>query len=302
MKKTFQKWLPPVLTAIVIGILLWANWPTKDKDNDFAFTEFGQLPVTANGRIVPLDSLARNSLLAIREKQTLNLEPWKGWNENPKIIPATEWLANVMMNSSVADDWPCFRVDNPDLISLLKLPDKDAAKHSDGKHYSWNQIAANIDTFTNENNRVEAIEAANRTAYENAVAKMHERLVLYAQLKNTVQLENSPDWPAELAAYEKLIPDGIAAVNAQQAGQKFNQTNFDSLVAYISAFQYMANLEPPLILPPTDGAREWRRMGDALLDAPRPNGVPIDDSIHDWAKMAGALTANQPDAFNSALN
>jgi ABC-type transport system involved in cytochrome c biogenesis permease subunit len=301
MKKTFQKWLPPVLTAIVIGILLWANWPTKDKDNDFAFTEFGQLPVTANGRIVPLDSLARNSLLAIREKQTLNLEPWKGWNENPKIIPATEWLANVMMNSSVADDWPCFRVDNPDLISLLKLPDKDAAKHSDGKHYSWNQIAANIDTFTNENNRVEAIEAANRTAYENAVAKMHERLVLYAQLKNTVQLENSPDWPAELAAYEKLIPDGIAAVNAQQAGQKFNQTNFDSLVAYISAFQYMANLEPPLILPPTDGAREWRRMGDALLDAPRPNGVPIDDSIHDWAKMAGALTANQPDAFNSAL-
>jgi ABC-type transport system involved in cytochrome c biogenesis permease subunit len=280
---------------------LWANWPTKDKDNDFAFTEFGQLPVTANGRIVPLDSLARNSLLAIREKQTLNLEPWKGWNENPKIIPATEWLANVMMNSSVADDWPCFRVDNPDLISLLKLPDKDAAKHSDGKHYSWNQIAANIDTFTNENNRVEAIEAANRTAYENAVAKMHERLVLYAQLKNTVQLENSPDWPAELAAYEKLIPDGIAAVNAQQAGQKFNQTNFDSLVAYISAFQYMANLEPPLILPPTDGAREWRRMGDALLDAPRPNGVPIDDSIHDWAKMAGALTANQPDAFNSAL-
>jgi hypothetical protein len=37
----------------------------------------------------------------------------------------------------------------------------------------------------------------------------------------------------------------------------------------------MANLEPPLILPP-DGAREWRRMGDALLDAPRA-GVPIDD-------------------------
>ncbi len=86
------------------------------------------MPVTANGRIEPLDSLARNSLLEIREKQTLNTEPWKGWNEHPKIISATEWLANVMMNPAVADDWPVFRVDNPDLISLLKLPDKDAGE------------------------------------------------------------------------------------------------------------------------------------------------------------------------------
>ena len=47
-----------------------------------------------------------------------------------------------MMNPAVADDWPMFRVDNPDLVSLLKLPERDAAKKSDGKHYSWNQIAA----------------------------------------------------------------------------------------------------------------------------------------------------------------
>ena len=270
------------------------------KDKDFAFSEFGQLPITSNGRIVPLDSLARNSLLAIREKQTLNTEPWKAWNENPKIIPATEWLANVMMNQAVADDWPVFRVDNPDLISLLKLPDKDTAKHSDGKHYSWNQISANIDTFEKENERVQKVESAGRTAYENAIAKMHERLTLYAQLKNAVQPAGTTDWPAELAAYEKLIPAGVAAVQAQQAGTAYDKTNFNIFVAYINAFQFMANLETPLILPP-NGAREWRRMGDALLDSPRPNGVPIDNAIRDWAKMAGALAASQPDEFNSAL-
>jgi ABC-type transport system involved in cytochrome c biogenesis permease subunit len=270
------------------------------KDKDFAFSEFGQLPITSNGRIVPLDSLARNSLLAIREKQTLNTEPWKAWNEKPKIIPATEWLANVMMNQAIADDWPVFRVDNPDLISLLKLPDKDAAKHSDGKHYSWNQISANIDTFEKENERVQKVESASRTAYENAIAKMHERLTLYAQLKNAVQPANATDWPNELAAYEKLIPAGIAAIQAQQAGKDFDKTNFNAFVAYINAFQFMANLETPLILPP-NGAREWRRMGDALLDTPRPNGVPIDNAIRDWAKMAGALAGNQPEEFNSAL-
>ena len=267
-------------------------------DKDFAFTEFGKLPVTANGRIVPLDSLARNSLLEIREKQTINTEPWKGWNEKPKILSASEWLANVMMNATVADEWPAFRVDNPDLVSLLKLPEKDAAKHSDGKHFSWNQIMPAMEAFQRENERVQKVESASRTAYENAVAKMHQRLIVYARLKNAVQPAGAPDWPAELAAFEKMIPAGVAAVKAQQAGQKFDQTDFTAFAAYIQDFQFMSSLEPPLILPP-NGAREWRRMGDALLDAPR--GVAVDEAIRDYAKMAGALAANQPDEFNSAL-
>ena len=62
----------------------------------------------------------------------------------------------------------------------------------------------------------------------------------------------------------------------------------------------MASLEPPLILPP-NGAREWRRMGDALLDAPRPNGVAIDPAVRAYANLAGALAGNQPEAFNAAL-
>jgi ABC-type transport system involved in cytochrome c biogenesis permease subunit len=296
MKKFFQKWFPPLLMAAMALWFFGNLQPPKDKD--FAFSEFGKLPVIYDGRLKPMDSLARNSLLQLREKQTLNTEPWKGWNENPKIIPAIEWLANVMMNPQVADAWPVFRVDNPDLISLLKLPEKNESQHQDGKHYSWNQIAMAMDALDKENERVEKINAPNRTAYENAVVKIHERLELYAGLKNAVQPADAQDWLAELAAYEKLIPDGVAAAKAQQAGQKYNQTNFDAFAAFIQEFQFMSSLEPPLILPP-NGSRDWRRMGDALLDVPR--GVPIDDAIRDYAKMAGALAANQPEEFNSAL-
>jgi cytochrome c-type biogenesis protein CcsB len=296
MKKIFQRWFPPFL------MLLMALWffgkLQAPKDKDFVFTKFGELPVTANGRVQPMDSLARNSLLSLREKQTLNTEPWKAWNEKPKIIPATEWLANVMMNPAVADDWPVFRVDNPDLMSLLKLPEKDAAKKSDGINYSWNQIQPSLDAFDKENKRVQKIDAANRTAYENGVAKMQQRLTLYAQLRNAVQPADASDWPAELAAYEKLIPEGVTAIKAQQAGKAYDQTNFNAFAAFIERYQFMSQLEPPLILPPINST-EWRRMGDALLDAPR--GVPIDEAIHDYAKMAGALAANQPDKFNTAL-
>jgi ABC-type transport system involved in cytochrome c biogenesis permease subunit len=298
MKKLFQKWFPPLL-MFVMALWFFGNLQAP-KDKTFAFTEFGQLPITANGRIEPLDSLARNALLQIREKQTLNVEPWKEWNQSPKIISATEWLANVMMNPAVADNWPVFRVDNPDLVSLLKLPDKDMTKQSDGKHYSWNQLQPMLDTFATENERVQKITAQDRTAYENAIVKMEERLQLYATLKNTVQPGSAQDWPAELAAYEQLIPNGVAAAKAQQAGEKFDQTNFNTFIAYVREFQFMASLEPPLVLPP-NGTAQWRRMGEALLDAPRVNGAGIDNAIRDYAKMSGALAGNSPEDFNSAL-
>src|SRR5208282_5767579 len=101
MKKHFQKWFPPLLMFVMALWFFGQLQPPKDRD--FAFNEFGRLPVVFDGRLKPMDSLARNSLLQIRQTQTLNLEPWRGWNEKPKIISATEWLANVMMNPQVAD-------------------------------------------------------------------------------------------------------------------------------------------------------------------------------------------------------
>jgi len=299
MKKIFHKWFPPLL-MFAMALWFFGNLQAP-KDKDFAFAEFGRLPVTANGRIEPMDSLARNSLLEIREKQTVNLEPWRDWNESPKIIPATEWLANVMMNPVVADDWPVFRVDNPDLVSLLKLPDRDPAKKSDGKHYSWNQMQPMFDAFGKENDRIQKIEAANRTAYENAIAKMQERLQLYASLRNTLQPAGAQNWPAELAAYERLIPEGVAAAQAQQAKLPYDQTNFNVFVAYIQEFQFMSGMQTALVLPPVGAAPQWRRMGDALLDLPHVKPPVLDESIRDYARMTGALAMNQPAEFNAAL-
>ena len=42
--------------------------------------------------------------------------------------------------------------------------------------------------------------------------------MLYLQLKNTVQPQGAQDWPAELAAFEKMIPEAVAAANPAQGG------------------------------------------------------------------------------------
>src|SRR4051794_38402608 len=126
-----KKWLPFLLTAAMAAWFLGTLRPPER--GAFDYSEFGDLPVVYKGRLKPVDSLARTSLLQIREKQTANLEPWKAHTAHPRIISATEWLAAVMMNPAEADAWPVFRVDNPELIALLKLPEKDLAQQQDGK-------------------------------------------------------------------------------------------------------------------------------------------------------------------------
>ncbi|HVU27691.1 MAG TPA: cytochrome c biogenesis protein CcsA [Verrucomicrobiae bacterium] len=297
MKKFIQKWFPPLLMCALAVWFLGQIQPPKD--NGFALNEFGKLPLVFNGRLKPMDSLARNSLLQIREKQTLNLEPWKDWYQKPKIIPATEWLANVMMNPQVADNWPVFRVDNPDLIAFLKLPEKNTAQRQDGKHYSWNQIAPSLQTLDSENERVEKIESGQRSAYERAIIKVHARLELYLQLKNSVQPQDSENWKQELADYENLIPSGVVAVRAQQAGQSYDTNVFNGFLGELQRFDFMSQLQPPLIVPPQNNSGDWKNIGTVLLEAAK--GEKISPEVEDYANMADALKNQNVAGFNSAL-
>jgi ABC-type transport system involved in cytochrome c biogenesis permease subunit len=297
MKKSFQKWFPPLL---MLAMALWFFGQLQlPKDKDFAFSEFGTLPVVFNGRLKPMDSLARNSLLQVREKQTLNTEPWKSWSQNPRIVSANEWLASVMMNPAVADNWPVFRVDNPDLITLLKLPERNPAQQQDGKHYSWNQVAPSFDLLNKENQRVQKIESAERNAYERAVSKVFERLMLYEQLENTLQPKDATDWKQELANYEALIPAGIAAVRAQQAGQKYDQTVFNAFAGDLQEFNAISQISAPLVVPPRIPFGDWQRVGTALLNATRAD--EISPAVEAYAAMAGTFKQGNAAAFNAAL-
>ncbi|HET7625304.1 MAG TPA: cytochrome c biogenesis protein CcsA [Verrucomicrobiae bacterium] len=294
-----KKWLPFILTALMATWFFSTLRPTPDKD--FAFSQFAELPIVFNGRLQPMDSLARNSLLQIREKQTLNTEPWKSWNEKPQIIPAIQWLATVMMNPAVADQWPVFRVDNPDVIAMLRLPGKDKAHKQDGKYYSWNQFVPSLSNLDNEAQRIEQIEASHRSAYERGVMKLRERLVLYARLKNTIQPPDAENWAAEVAEYEKLIPAGVAAAQAQQAGQKHDDEVLSHFATLAGRYDSMDRYDAPLIVPPEvrGSNNDWMRTGKALLAAMRDGKV--DPSVKAYAAMATDFKNGDVAGFNKQL-
>ena len=92
----WQRWLP---WGIVGVMALWAISslrPPADP-SPFRIKEFSELPVLLNGRVQPMDSVARNSLLILRSKQSLALE-------DGKMMDATEWLLEMMTRPDKADE------------------------------------------------------------------------------------------------------------------------------------------------------------------------------------------------------
>jgi len=283
-----KKWIP---LAVAAAMALWILAGLRPRpDHGFAFSEFGRLPLMANGRFQPMDSVARNSLLLIREKQSANLEPWKEGLARPKILPAIEWLAAVTMTPEVADGWPVFRVDHPELISELSLPEKDAGKRSDGKHYSWNQIQPSFTKLERETTRVSGIEESHRTPYDRAVLKLERQLTLYVGLKNALVPVDAADWPRDLAEFESLVAARDSGVGSER------------LAVFLRGFDAMTAFDPPLVVPPHHPERstdEWMRMGDALKEAARTGKVH--EAARDYAAMAAAFRAGDTDGFNRAV-
>ena len=144
----------------------------------------------------------------------------------------------------------------------MKLPEPSKTQHQDGEHFSWNQIAPSLEAFDKENARVEKIEAAQRSVYERAVVKVHARLELYEQLKNTIEPQDAQNWKQELTDYENLILAGVVAVQAQQAGKKYDEQIFNRFLNELQRFNFMEQFEPPLIVPPQNSGSDWQHVGE----------------------------------------
>src|SRR5438309_1279758 len=81
LRMTMFTWL------IVAGAIVFALAPLFQRDlrGGFEMQKFGRLPVLLNGRIKPLDTVARTSLLIIHGRQSLGTEHGT--------LSAIDWLA-----------------------------------------------------------------------------------------------------------------------------------------------------------------------------------------------------------------
>ena len=282
-----KKSLPWILVAIMA---VWALASLRPPHGSgFDTVEFSQLPVLLNGRIQPFDSMARNSLLQMRNKQSVYLPGEK------KTLTAAQWLVELMMDPAVADTRPVFRADNPELISLLKLPE-------DEKYFSFDQLRDKVEELGHQAERISGVEAGRRTPFEKQVMKLENALMLYQRLKVTIAPPESQDFSAELADYQKNSGPGLAALKAQEAGEKFDTAAMQSLLKYFTGFSQMAQYSYALVVPPQlpqQSRDHWESAGTNLMQT--LHGGPLSPAVLAYAKMVSAYRQNDPATFNATL-
>jgi len=245
----------------------------------------------------------------MRGKQTANYEPWKSWTEKPKIVSATEWLMEVMMNATTADTRPVFRIDHPDLKGLLGLPSEPGFE-ADGKHFSWNQLQPKADGLLKEAQRAFEVSSASRNQFDKAVLNLWKATFLYQQLKSTLQPPDARDWPKELQDFVETRDAGRAAAQAKEAGKPYDEAALDHIMDQVRRFDTMEHYDDfgkklemrmAMFLPPETGNddNDWKRTGQALIDVAR-GGAPKSALAH-YAVIGATYRANQVEEFNRSV-
>ena len=199
-KTKARKWIPIALVSIFALYALSKLRPPKF-EGQFDFATFGKLPVQEKGRVKPIDTVARNSLLIMRGKQKVPDGPEVGYFEKlfygkkaPNYLSALEWFAKLTLNPDEADDYKVFRIDHPEVLGLFGFEPGKA------KYFSFNdlfhsgeirklrarmdEVLREVNTFVAE--KVDATEAEREKMRQELVPQYEEAEAKHGKLLNKV--------------------------------------------------------------------------------------------------------------------
>jgi ABC-type transport system involved in cytochrome c biogenesis permease subunit len=282
--KRFVPWIVLVVVAGWIG----TNWlPPKTAKDDVDFAKFGKLPVLVGGRVKPLDTVGRNSLLIIHGKQDL-------WLDDGRRLSAMQWLADVLFNAPVADQYPVFLVQNDEVLGLFGW------EQSKRKYFSFADFSPFLTQIEEQGDQADKLEAVQRSAYQSAILNLRNSLVLYQRLQNSIQLESSENFAAEVKTFKASLPEAAKAAHQLQSGASFDKTKLNDVAELIQKYEKLSEMAYILAVPPVDQSGDWHTIGDSLLHSVATGEIhPI---ALEYAQIGDAYRARDHVAFNQHVD
>ena len=278
----------PLIVLLVMAIWIGGNWmPPKIARNDFNLAKFGKLVVLVGGRAKPLDTVARNSLLIIHGKQELVLD-------NGRTLSAIQWLTDVLFNAPLADQYPVFVVQNDEVLGLFGW------EQSQRKYFSFAEFASFLTQIEEQGDQADKLEAVQRSAFQSAILNLRNGLVLYQRLKNSLQLEGTQNFSAELQGYEANLPGAAKAAAQAQRGEAFDRSKLNDVAELIQKYEKVSEMAYVLAVPPLDRSGDWHSIGDSLLHSVATGELhPV---VLEYAEIGDAYRANEHSQFNQHLD
>ena len=308
----FARWIPLIALILGAGYLISPLFK-REPAGSFDLAGFGRLPVLVNGRLKPMDTVARTTLLVLQDRQRVSSPPVGDLVNNPD-----EWLLDVLFRPEIADTYPVFAIDNPDLLSLLGFTEQSlkidytktahrvlaAVGFMPGtyRRFSYQQLESKLAEIDKQSRLADPTEEALRTPFQKAVIKLRDRLVLYNRLKHSLIPPGSTQPLSDFDAFQKGIPAGAAAIRARQQGQPHDEAAGRATLEAAQRFDFMGRMGYLLAIPPLSGSTDpegWKTAGNALLETFQTG--ELNPTIMAYAGMATAWRARQIDPFNTVV-
>lgn len=289
MKKLLP-WLVLLLALAYVGSTLRAPSAPAGAPDAAAF---GKLPVLVGGRIKPLDTVARATLLQFQGRQTLRTA------DGAKLSPS-QWIADVTLGGHRADAYQVFEILHPDVLSLLKLQEADGAGK---KRFSYAQLAPQLAELERQAQLAQPVEPKQRTQFQREVVRLRDNIALYVRIQSSLVAPDLDDPFADLANFEKHLPAAVAAVQARQQGQPHDEEIAKGVIDLAGRFEFMSRNAYLLAVPPAAGETDdtaWRNTGEVLLQTFGTGRV--EPHALAYAHLAYAWRAGKADAFDTTVS
>ncbi len=286
--KRFLPLLVLLLGALYLGSSLLPTRSASAYDLD----AFGKLPVLANGRVKPLDSVARNSLLLLQGRQSFK-------TPSGESLTPTRWLLDVFFRPEIADTYQHFEIVHPDLLDLFTLKPEDGAGK---KRFSYHQLETHLAEVDRQASLAESVEGPARNAYQRAVLNLRDHVILYQQLKHSLVMPDGSDFLGTLTYLQEHAAAAVDAVRAREDKKPHDEKLAAFTMEVGGDFLRMSQIGNLLAIPPLSGADSktgWQKTGQALLETFHTGSV--NPYALTYAGLAHAWTQQNPEPFNTIL-
>jgi len=287
-----MKRIIPLLVLVLATAYLGSSLIHRPASSEMDLDGFGRLPVLVNGRLKPMDTVARNALLMFQGRQRVT-------NPAGETLAPVAWLLDVLFRSDLADRYQHFEIVHPDVLAIFNLTIEQGAGK---KRFSYAQLTPKLGELDRQAQLSAQIEAQVRTTFQKAVVELREHLVLYNRLKQSLVPPDSQDVLRDYTAFQNGLDAGITAIRAREQKQPFDEAAANATMTAGQRFEFMANMGYLLtVAPPASSAdpNAWKPVGAALLETFQTR--QLHPTAMAFAGMAHSWRFSQAEQFNTIV-
>ena len=245
-----RDYLTPVAALVCVAGM--AFMAARESGGDAAaWTAAGRLPTLHEGRVKPLDTVARNTLQLLGNQTSVAMPAGdKAESSDPQgRISATQWLLGLMAGSAWTSRAPVFRIDAQEVVDLFDLTRRK------GHRYSYAELEPKRAVAREQVAKLRELPREEQSFGQKKLLELEQKLMAHDLIRFAYEAPAMPTVAGDDEAARKVFLDQVMRM---MQGARLIEEN-----------------HPPAAIPPlgraaaadTAGGPRWQALQPALVDA-----------------------------------